>query len=108
MSTDSATRKTQTGTVLRVVDALDHPHGGRILRVRLLKGEPPTVRRLRGSRLRARGPQGQVATVKVLGFAVTGGKVSNQRLQGPGRADLHVEEEEGAEPVSLQWELYLE
>lgn len=108
MSTDSATRKAQTGTVFKVVDAFDHPHGGRILRVRLRKGEAPTVRRLRGSRLRAEGPEGQETAVRILGFALTGGKVSNKRLQESARADLHVEEEEGAEPVSLQWRLYLE
>ena len=37
----------------RVLDAMDAPHGGRIVRLRLQSGEPPSIRRLKGARLRA-------------------------------------------------------
>lgn len=95
------------GTILKVIDALDHPHGGRILRVRLDEGAPPTRRALKGARLRAVGPEGEERDVQVLGFAVTGGKVSDRRLRQAGRVDLHVEEVGAGPPVSLQWRLHL-
>lgn len=94
-------------TFFKVLDALDHPHGGRILRVRLGKGDAPSVGELKGARLPAEGPDGERATVRVLGFALTGGRVTNRRLAETGRVDLHVEEEEGG-PVSLQWRLLLD
>lgn len=98
--------KEQDGsTVLQVLDALDHPHSGRILRVKVRDGKAPTVRSLKGATLEATGPEGQKNRVTVLGFSLTGGKVSDDRIKETGRADLHVEEEGGDEPVSLQWTL---
>lgn len=90
-------------TTLKVIDALDHPHGGRILRLRLLEGQAPTVRSLRGATLRAEGPRGEKRTLQVLGFPVTGGKVSDSRIEETGRVDLHVEEEGDGVPVNLTW-----
>lgn len=94
-----------SATVLKVVDILDHPHGGRIARVRLDAGGMPSVSRLRGATLRAEGPRGQERTLRVLGFALTGGKVSDGRLRETERADLHVEEEGDGPPVDLRWTL---
>jgi len=90
---------------LRVIDALDHPHEGRILRVRLDDGEPPSARTVRGSVLVARGPRGQERRVFVLGFALTGGKVSDARIRETERMDLHVREEGDGPPVDLTWTL---
>lgn len=95
------------GVVFRVLDAMDAPHNGRILRLRLQAGEAPSVRALRGARLTARSPDGRTCTVKVVGFALVGGKPSDERLARSGRVDLHVEEVEGQGPVSLQWEIAL-
>lgn len=92
-------------TRLKVIDALDHPHGGRILRLRLLDGPPPTVRGLRGAKLQASGPRGQERQLRVLGFPVTGGKVSDGRIRESGRIDLHVEEEGEGSPIDLTWEI---
>jgi hypothetical protein len=88
---------------LRVLDVLDHPHGGRILRVRLQHGDAPTSRTLKDTTLRARGPRGQDRQVRVRGFALTGGKLSDERIRETGRVDLHVEEEGDGPPVDLTW-----
>lgn len=91
-------------TEFRVIDALDHPHTGRILRVKLQDGPAPSVKSLKGTTFRAKGPRGDEGRVTVLGFALTGGKVSDARFRETGRLDLHVEEKSEL-PVSLQWTL---
>ena len=105
MATGTATGR---GVVFRVLDALDAPHSGRILRLRLQAGETPPIRALRGATLRARSPDGRSCTVKVVGFALVGGKPSNERLARSGRVDVRVEETDGQGPVGLQWEISLE
>jgi hypothetical protein len=94
---------TSEQTALKVVDALDHPHGGRILRLRLLQGDPPTKRSLKGASLKATGPRGEARTFRVLGFPLTGGKLSDARIRETGRVDLHIEEEGEGVPISLTW-----
>ena len=97
----SGVRKTP---VFRVIDALDAPHGGRILRLQLQEGAPPRVRDLRGSRLTATAPDGTRRSVTVTGFAAFGGRVSNRRLADTGRVDVHVREDASStEPVSIKW-----
>ncbi len=90
-------------TEFRVIDALDHPHSGRILRVRLHQGEAPSIRSLKGTTLRAESPRGEQRSVTVRGFALTGGKTSDARLHETGRLDLHVEETGDGPPIGLQW-----
>ena len=92
----------------RVVTALDHPHGGRILRLRLVGGEAPPLKELKQCRLEGRGPGGETATVEVDGFAVFGGRPSDQRLARTGRIDVRLPPvEENADAASLDrgWEL---
>lgn len=91
-----------------MLDALDAPHTGRILRLRLQAGEAPPIRALRGATLRARSPDGRTCTAKIVGFALVGGKPSNERLARTGRVDVRVEETEGQGPIGLQWEISLE
>lgn len=106
MEAQTSSPRESDRVAFRVIDALDHPHGGRILRVRLQGGSPvPTLRQIRGSRMRAVAPDGSESFVKVLGFPVLGGRVSSRRLEESGRLDLHVEEEPGGTPVSLRWTL---
>jgi hypothetical protein len=89
----------------RVLDAMDAPHGGRIVRLRLQSGEPPKIGALKGARLKATSTDGRSSTtLKVLGFAVFGGKPTDERLARTGRIDLHVDEE-GGPPVGLRWEI---
>jgi len=94
--------------VFRVLDAMDAPHSGRILRLRLQGGEAPSVRRLRGARLRATSPDGRTCTATVTGFALFGGKPSDERIARTGRVDVRVREEDGADPIGLRWEIELD
>jgi hypothetical protein len=97
-----------TGTTsLRVIDALDHPHGDRILRTRLVRGEPPTLQRLKGATLRAVSPEGRQVNVRVLGFPLFGGSPSNERIRRSGRVDLVVRPDANGEPIDRTWELEL-
>lgn len=105
MSTDH--RATARGVVFRVLDGLDAPHGGRILRLRLQSGEAPSIRGLRDARLHAVSPQGRESYLRIVGFAVFGGKPSDERLRRTGRLDVLVEPEDGQEPVSARWEVTL-
>jgi hypothetical protein len=92
--------------VFRVIDALDAPHGGSILRLRLLEGDPPSIKDIKGSTLTGRAPDGSTADVRVTGFAVFGGKASDERFKSTGRIDVHVEDPatRGATtPVTRTW-----
>ena len=91
--------------VFRVLDAMDAPHSGRILRLRLQSGEAPTIKSLKNHEMLASGPQGQACKIRAIGFAVFGGKPSNNRLLRTGRVDLHIEELYDGCPVGLQWEV---
>jgi len=98
----------RTGTaVFRVLDAMDHPHGGRILRLRLQEGDAPSIRDLKGARIRATSEDGDVREAVVEGFAAFGGKPSDERLARTGRIDVHVtaaDERSGPE-IGMQWEV---
>lgn len=90
--------------MFRVLDAMDAPHSGRILRLRLESGEPPSIKSLKGAELIARSPEGEECRFRVEGFALFGGKPSNERLARTGRVDVHVAELSGG-PVGLRWEV---
>lgn len=87
----------------RVLDALDAPHGGRILRLRLQDGDAPSVKELKGARMRAVSPEGVERAFEVTGFALFGGTPSDDRLARTGKIDVHVEEEGEGPPISLRW-----
>lgn len=102
MASDSTT----AGTVaFLVLDAMDAPHTGRILRLRLQSGEAPPISSIKGSEMLATGPDGRQCRVRVLGFAVFGGKPSDDRLMRTGRVDVHIEELDEGGPVGLRWEV---
>lgn len=96
-----------TAATFTVVDALDAPHGGRILRLRLQEGTAPAVRELKGARLRAVSPDGDERHVVVEGFPLFGGRPSNERIARTGRVDVHVTEEGDGPPVGLRWDVSL-
>lgn len=102
MSPETSTR---SGVTFRVLDAMNAPHSGRILRLRLQSGEAPTVKSLKGSVLRAVSPDGSECRIEVLGFAAFGGKPSDERLARTGRVDIQVEELDDTGPVGLRWEV---
>lgn len=102
MSTGTSTAR---GVVFRVLDAMDAPLQGRILRLRLQSGEAPSVRDLKGARLRATSPDGRAVGLRVRGFALFGGRPSDERLARTGRIDLLVDEESDGGPVEPRWEV---
>lgn len=92
----------------RVLDAMDAPHGGHILRLRLQSGEAPAVKALKGARLRAVSPDGTAErTLRITGFAVFGGQPSDDRIARTGRVDVHVvaDDDRDGPPVGLRWEV---
>lgn len=93
--------------VYRVIDALDAPHGGRILRLRQKAGQPPTARELKGARMMATAPDGEERIVEVEGFAVFGGKARDSRIAKTGRVDLRVFDlkDHAENPITFDWEL---
>jgi hypothetical protein len=90
-----------------VIDAMDAPHRGRIIRLRLQGGQPPALRELKGAHLQASSPQGGEETLKEVGFFLPGGRPSDARLNRTGRVDLLVESTDGSDRpmVSAQWEV---
>jgi len=92
--------RTPTWT-FQVLDSLDHPHGGQILRLRLQEGEAPTARALKKGRLELVSPRGEEGSAEIAGFAALGGKVSDDRLARTGRVDLHVYPAPGEEPLAV-------
>lgn len=93
--------------VFQVLDILEHPHGGRILRLRLEEGDPPPVDELRSARLRAVSPEGRESIVRVDGFAALGGKPSDERLARTGRVDVRVHgADDGSDaPIGFHWKV---
>jgi hypothetical protein len=96
----------QTGMpVFRVIDAMQAPHSGQILRVRLSDGKTLTLREIKGSRFKARSLDGTETTVRVEAFSTIGGKPSDSRFARTGRLDLVVSQDPGEPPVGLRWSL---
>ena len=65
----------------------------------------PLSGELRGARLRAVSPDGDSAILNVRGFAVFGGRPSDDRLARSGRIDLHVDRAVDGTPVGPRWEI---
>lgn len=100
----TVTSKRSFKAVFDVIDAHDHPHGGRILRLRLRKGEALTLSELKGSELVATEGNGTEVPVRPKGFAVFGGKLSDRRLARTGRVDIHATGQ-GVDEVDVGWEV---
>jgi hypothetical protein len=94
-------------SVFQVIDAMDGPYYGRILRLRLVRGQAPTIRQLKGSRLLARSPRGDEQFLRVLGFPVHGGHASDDRISRTGKVDLLVDVDGNGAPAltSARWEV---
>ena len=92
-------------SVFTVIDALDRPHGGRVLKLRLQRGETPSVKELKGAELIATSPTGEERAVHVEGFALFGGRPSDERLARTGRIDINVGDEGtvSGRPVGIRW-----
>lgn len=91
----------------KILDAMDQPHGGRVLKLRFQAGETPSLSELRAAHMRARAPGGEpTCTVCMESFALFGGKPSDDRLARTGRIDVHVTPVEGDyHAIGAKWEL---
>jgi hypothetical protein len=86
--------------IFRVLDSLEAPYGGWFLKLRFEAGDAPTIRELRGAKLRVSSPDGATSfEVKVHGFPLFGGHPSDDRLHRTGRVDIHVVLLNGSEGV---------
>jgi len=95
-----------TGAPLfRVIDAMDAPFKGQILRVRVAGGRTPLLREIRGAVLHARSPNGTESNIKVRAFSTIGGRQTDARFGRTGRLDLVVDLDPGDPPVGLRWTL---
>lgn len=102
----SATATTGKGVSFRVLDAMDSPHTGRILRLRLQSGDAPAVKSLKGREMIAVSPDDdRRCRIRITGFAVFGGKPTDDRLARTGRIDVQVEELDENGPIGLKWEI---
>ena len=100
----TVTGSAQAKATFSVIDAHDHPHGGRILRLRLQRGEAPSVKELKGGTMIAGTTHGAEARLKVDGFALFGGQVSDARVARTGRVDIHVRGD-AARDIGPGWSL---
>ncbi len=110
MVSDTAARGQSGNTVFQVIDSLDHPHGGKILRLKLKTGSVPPLKELRGAELEAVSPDGsERRVVRTEGFPVFGGKPSDARVRRTGRVDLHVfaQNGQGILPINTRWTVSL-
>lgn len=91
----------------KILDAMDQPHGGRVLKLRFQAGETPSLSELRSARMQARAPGGEPSCiVRLESFALFGGKPSDERLARTGRIDVHVSPVEGNyDAIGAKWEL---
>lgn len=93
--------------VFKVIDAMDAPHGGRLLRLKLIDGMAPALSEIKGGTFDTRDPQGESrGRLRVDGFAVFGGKASSARFEKTGRISVHAfGVDNNPSEVSLKWEL---
>lgn len=91
--------------VFRVIDAMDAPYQGQILRLRLQSGRAPALKAMKGGAFTARSPGGDEVTVKVMNFSTIGGKPSQSRFERTGRVDVVSVSENQSTPVSIKWTL---
>lgn len=91
----------------KILDVMDQPHGGRVLKLRLQAGETPSLSDLRRAHMQARAPGGELTcTVRIESFALFGGKPSDDRFARTGRIDVHVSPVEGGyDAIGPKWEL---
>jgi len=91
--------------IFRVLDSMDAPHGGKLLKLRFESGDTPGTREIKGATFLLASPDGKAScTVRVEAFALFGGRPSDDRLRRTGRVDVHVSEVEGnADNIGPKW-----
>ena len=90
----------------RVSDAVEIPRRGFLLRLRLLEGRPSLGELRPGRFLRLQAPDGEERWVKVLDFAVTGGRPTQTRLERTRELDVVISTADatrGGRPIRIGW-----
>src|SRR5215510_7362672 len=96
--------KGRDGFEFRVSDTLVVPLRGRLLRLRVVSGNPQANALAAGKRLRVRAPDGNEREVRILDHSITGGNVSQAGLDRKREVDVIVSNEESeidGEPIGL-------
>ena len=90
----------------RVSDSLIVPLRGQLLRLRLTRGTPQVTAVAAGRRLMLAAPDGREREVHVLDHSMTGGRVTQARLDKTRELDLLLAESEAeidGEPIGIGW-----
>ena len=87
----------------RVVDAMEGPHRGRILRLKLESATPPRLSTLDGTEMIAISPRGRMCRFRIDSFAVFGGKARQTRFENTLRIDVRIRELDDTGPIGLRW-----
>ncbi len=90
----------------RVSDAVDVPHRGFLLRLRLMEGTPSIQDFRPGRYLRLRSPDGEERLVRVMDYSVTGGRPSQARLERTRELDVVISQEDahrGGRSIKIGW-----
>jgi hypothetical protein len=90
----------------RISDAVEVPMRGYLLRLRLLEGSPRISELGPGRSLRLRAPDGAERVVRVLDFAVVGGRATQARLERTRELDVVISQEDaraGGRTVGIGW-----
>jgi hypothetical protein len=90
----------------RVSDSLVVPLRGRLLRLRLLSGNPRASSLAVGKRLRVRAPDGNERDVRILDHSITGGSLSQAGLDAKREVDVIVADQDSTidgAPIEIGW-----
>ncbi|HEX7117756.1 MAG TPA: hypothetical protein VF212_03165 [Longimicrobiales bacterium] len=92
----------------RVSDAVEVPHRGVLLRLRLMEGSPSVGDFRPGRYLRLRAPDGAERWVRVLDYAIVGGRATQARLERTRELDVVISSADArrdGRPVEIGWQV---
>ena len=92
--------------VFRVSDSLNVPLRGQLLRLKLVAGSPSATEVAVGRRLSVQAPDGRNREVTILSHSITGGRVTQARLERVRELDVVVPKEEASidgEAIGIGW-----
>jgi hypothetical protein len=92
----------------RVSDAVDVPHRGMLLRLRLMEGTPSIADLRPGRYLLLRSPDGVERWVRVLDFAIVGGRATQARLERTRELDIVISQADAhrdGRPIEIGWQV---
>lgn len=90
----------------RISDVVEVPLRGYLLRLRLLEGSPRVSELGPGRSIRLRAPDGTEREVRVMDFAVTGGRATQARMERTRELDLVISREDalaGGRAIEIGW-----